>query len=114
MENKYREGTCGYCVRQHRHLVKLECGMGHEFCCDCMINLIKITRIKKGLVDKFTHNDAVKCPECFEITIVSKAFVKEVNMLKTCQDSKDASKSNLNAHHKKSNAASGADMGPFS
>lgn len=92
MEQKYKEGTCNYCCRPFRNLMKLECSGGHEFCPDCVLNLVKITRIKKGLVDRFTQTDAIKCPECYEITIMTKEFMKEAKIVQTTLQIKDKMK----------------------
>ena len=44
-------GECFQCYNPTRNLIKIECSLSHSFCASCVFNLIKITRIKKGLVD---------------------------------------------------------------
>lgn len=51
--------------------------------------MIKITRIKKGLVNRFTDRDAIKCPLCNEICMINKVTEKEIHFLIECQEIKD-------------------------
>lgn len=69
METDYPEDTCPYCM-QARHLMPLGCGSKHRFCSKCLTNMIKITRVKKGLVKRFQFEDAIKCPDCAEIVVL--------------------------------------------
>lgn len=50
---------------------------------------MKITKIKKGLYDRFVDSDAIKCPLCNEITVLDKAYTKELTHLKETQELKD-------------------------
>lgn len=65
------------------------CGLNHRFCECCIYNLIKITKIKKGLYDRFVETDAIKCPKCNEISVLDKDFMKELASLKDTQELKD-------------------------
>ena len=51
--------------------------------------MIKITRIKKGLYDRFVDIDAIKCPKCNEISTLDKVYMKELASLKETQELKD-------------------------
>lgn len=53
------------------------------------MNLIKITRVKKGLVHRFKYEDAVKCPQCSEIVHLAGKEVENLRHVVECQDFKD-------------------------
>ena len=55
IELKYPEGKCLYCMRENRQIMAIDCGLKHKYCSTCIINLCKITRIKKGLVHRFKY-----------------------------------------------------------
>ena len=84
METKYPEGKCGYCMAEPKNIMTLNCGLKHGYCCECMIALLKITRIKKGLVQRFLHSDAAKCPQCNEIVVVEPNFLQECRSVREC------------------------------
>ena len=84
IEAKYPEGKCNYCMRSNVQVMKIECGLKHSFCAQCIVNLCKITRIKKGLVHRFKYQDAIKCPQCFEIILIEKETIKEAKYLESC------------------------------
>ena len=63
--------------------------MRHAFCPHCVQALIKITRIKKGLTKRFEFDDAIKCPECAEILVQSKASLSELKQIIEVQEFKD-------------------------
>ena len=89
MEKSYPTGTCGYCMKTGRQIMKLGCGLAHGYCCDCIESLIKVTRIKKGLVERFMYTDAAKCPKCNEIVVVAPGFTQEIKAVKDVQDKKE-------------------------
>jgi hypothetical protein len=89
MEQKYPEGKCGYCMQENKQIMPLNCGLKHGYCCECMMALIKITRIKKGLVKRFMFNDAAKCPQCNEIVVLEPSLLLECKSVKDVQDKKD-------------------------
>lgn len=70
MAQKYREGQCLYCMKPNRLLVPLQCGLKHKYCVLCFTHLTRITRVKKGLVNRFLYQDAIKCPQCQEIILI--------------------------------------------
>jgi len=39
-------GNCPYCLRHRVFMVDFDCS--HSFCSKCALNLVKITKIKKG------------------------------------------------------------------
>lgn len=47
-ETKHPIGNCAYCLRKRIFLVALPCN--HSYCAQCCISLVKVTKIKKGLV----------------------------------------------------------------
>lgn len=69
--------------------MKIDCGLKHSFCAQCIVNLCKITRIKKGLVHRFKYQDAIKCPQCYEIILIEKETIKEAKYLESCQKVKN-------------------------
>ena len=89
MEQKYPEGQCTYCMKTGRQLMPIPCGLQHRFCDSCLYNMIKITRIKKGLYDRFVDIDAIKCPKCNEISTLDKVYMKELASLRDTQVLKD-------------------------
>lgn len=42
-----KNGNCPYCLRKDINVIDIGCA--HSFCSKCCMNLIKITRIKKGM-----------------------------------------------------------------
>ncbi|CDW75950.1 b-box zinc finger family protein [Stylonychia lemnae] len=42
-------GNCPYCLKQRVFMVDFDCG--HSYCSKCALNLVKITKIKKGFKD---------------------------------------------------------------
>ena len=67
--DRYKIANCPYCLKTKCIVVPLECL--HEYCTTCTINLIKITKIKKGLqyFNKYGE-DAIKCNQCGILNIV--------------------------------------------
>ena len=47
-EAKHPIGNCAYCLRKRLFLVALPCA--HSYCANCCQTLVKVTKIKKGLV----------------------------------------------------------------
>ena len=85
-EAKHPIGNCAYCLRKRVFLVSLPCG--HSYCAMCCEVLIKVTKIKKGLVifndanlEKLPDEEPLKCPKCnllHMITEKEKAVFAEV------------------------------------
>lgn len=70
-------------------MVPLQCGLVHKYCSECYMNLIKITRVKKGLVHRFKYEDAIKCPQCSEIVLLSSKEVENLKHVVDCQEHRD-------------------------
>ena len=54
--SKFPISNCPFCLKNKTFVINQECG--HQFCAKCTANLIKITKIKKGLgvsILLFTH-----------------------------------------------------------
>ena len=70
-------GACPYCLNQKAIIIELECS--HSFCTKCCVNLIKITKIKKGLnYFSQTGDEVIKCPKCHQINILNKDKYDEI------------------------------------
>ena len=74
-EAKFPIGNCAYCLRKRVFLVALPCA--HSYCAHCCQNLIKVTKIKKGLVvfndtdqDLIPNEEPLKCPKCNLVHLV--------------------------------------------
>ena len=85
-EAKHPIGNCAYCLRKRVFLVSLPCS--HSYCAMCCEVLIKVTKIKKGLVifndanlENLPDEEPLKCPKCnllHMITEKEKAVFAEV------------------------------------
>ena len=73
--------------------MELKCGLEHMYCAQCFDNLIKITRIKKGLTHRLVYADAIKCPQCTEIVFMDEAIEKEIDFINESENVKTAIKS---------------------
>ena len=73
----YPIGNCPYCLTPRLNIIDLDCT--HQFCSKCCLNLIKITKIKKGL-NYFckTQEEIIKCPKCHQINILHKDKYQEI------------------------------------
>jgi hypothetical protein len=60
--------------------------------------LTKITRVKKGLVNRFLYQDAIKCPQCQEIILLQDELRRELRLVQECQESKDKQKASKHSH----------------
>ena len=75
-EKKFPIANCAYCLKKRVFMVSLPCQ--HSFCAQCSLNLIKITKIKKGLKNAFNVNigdddeEPLKCPKCDILHLISK------------------------------------------
>lgn len=71
------QGNCPYCLTQRVLIIGLDCN--HAFCTKCCVNLIKITKIKKGLTYFIkTGEEIIKCPKCHQINILTREKHEEI------------------------------------
>lgn len=79
-------GDCPYCLDKGVHVVDIGCS--HLFCTKCCSNLVKITKIKKGLnLSKLEGSlgpgqsqglQVIKCPKCSLINMLSGSKMEEI------------------------------------
>lgn len=79
-------GNCPYCLDKDVHVVDIGCS--HLFCTKCCSNLVKITKIKKGLnFSKLEGSlgpgqsqglQVIKCPKCSLINMLSNSKMEEI------------------------------------
>ena len=71
-EKNHPCGNCSYCLSRRVHLVSLPCQ--HSFCASCCLQIVKVSKIKKGLT-VFTElqegEEPLKCPKCAIVHIVT-------------------------------------------
>jgi hypothetical protein len=80
-------GNCPYCLNTNVHVIDIGCN--HSFCTKCCLNLMKISRIKKGLnIDKILGDEKVngqpqlgviKCPKCQQLQMLQKDKLAEIS-----------------------------------
>ena len=74
--------NCPYCLDKDVHVVDIGCS--HLFCTKCCSNLVKITKIKKGLnLSKLEGApgqslQVIKCPKCSLINMLSNSKMEEI------------------------------------
>ena len=81
-EARHPIGNCSYCLRKRVFLVSLPCS--HSFCASCCQSLIKVTKIKKGLVmfneveaDNMAVEEPLKCPKCNIVHLIDEKLLAE-------------------------------------
>lgn len=82
-------GSCPYCLRKDINVIDIGCS--HSFCSKCCMNLIKITRIKKGLNLEKLESDqkpttinpnpisVIKCAKCQQLNILNNHKIQEIH-----------------------------------
>ncbi len=72
-EETHPSGNCSYCLTKRVYLVSLPCQ--HSFCGNCCLNIVKLTKIKKGLShlhgQRKEEGEPSKCPKCAIVHMVT-------------------------------------------
>ena len=114
-ETKFPIGNCAYCLKKRVFLVALPCE--HSYCAHCCQSLVKVTKIKKGLVvfndvelDMMLNEEPLKCPKCNLVHLVGPEEIQKYEEVAGVDAIKDRVKKRnevkLNSLYKSADAAS--------